>query len=122
MLAIPSLLQVTRREPSGLKPTKQMPGINLMDVVKAGGKSPRKALYGEIFAHDVADVDRPAASLQYRWCVEEKWKLIVPQEKSSVSELYDLSADPLETKNLAAAHPEIVARLAKQIDRWWPGE
>jgi arylsulfatase A-like enzyme len=107
---------------AGLKPTKQMPGINLMDVVKAGGKSQRKAIYGEVFAHDEVDIDRPAASLQYRWCVEGKWKLIVPADRSATSELYDLRADPHETRNVVGAHPEIASRLAKQIDRWWAGK
>jgi hypothetical protein len=35
-------------------------------------------------------------------------------------QLYDLGADPHENKNLAAAHPEIVARLASRIEQWWP--
>lgn len=30
-------------------------------------------------------------------------------------QLYDLTADPAETKNLAAAHPEIVQRLGRQL-------
>ncbi|MGC3972625.1 MAG: arylsulfatase [Pirellulales bacterium] len=34
-------------------------------------------------------------------------------------ELYDLSADPGETKNLAAEHPEVIAELWKTYDRWW---
>jgi arylsulfatase A-like enzyme len=38
------------------------------------------------------------------------WKLIV--RKKGPAELYDLGADPFETKNLAAEHPEVVERLA----------
>jgi len=106
---------------AGLKPTKEMPGINLMDVVKAGGKSQRKALYGEIFAHDVADIDRPAASLQSKWCVEGKWKVIYSFKHAKGLELYDLQADPHETKDLALKQPEIAVRLVNQIHRWWPG-
>ncbi|MBA4016144.1 MAG: hypothetical protein C0483_03040 [Pirellula sp.] len=34
-------------------------------------------------------------------------------------ELYDLSADPGETKNLAAEHPEVIAELSKAYDKWW---
>jgi len=107
---------------AGLKPTKQMPGINLLDVVKVGGKTDREAIFGEIFAHDVADIDNPAASLQYRWGIAGKWKLIVPVDGSANSELYDLQADPHETKNVISRHPEIAKRLANRIDRWWPGK
>jgi len=34
-------------------------------------------------------------------------------------ELYDLKADPGETMNVAAEHPEVVARLEAAYDRWW---
>jgi uncharacterized sulfatase len=107
---------------AGLKPAPQMPGLNLLDVVAAGGKTPRTTIFGEIFEHDVADIDRPAASLLYRWAIQGKWKLIVPKAEAQPVELYDLTADPFETKNLAAENPGVVADLRKQIDDWWPGE
>ncbi|HEY3322863.1 MAG TPA: arylsulfatase [Planctomycetota bacterium] len=34
-------------------------------------------------------------------------------------ELYDLKADPGETKNVIAAHPDIVASLRAAYDKWW---
>jgi arylsulfatase/arylsulfatase A len=34
-------------------------------------------------------------------------------------ELYDLAADPGETKDLAAAQPEIVAKMKKQYEAWF---
>ena len=44
----------------------------------------------------------------------------LPAERADLSklppfQLYDLDADPAETKNLAAAHPEIVQRLGRQM-------
>ncbi|MBK1875469.1 arylsulfatase [Pelagicoccus mobilis] len=36
-------------------------------------------------------------------------------------ELYDLSADPLETKDLAGDRPEIVERLKERYDSWFDG-
>ncbi len=35
------------------------------------------------------------------------------------SELYDLKADPGETKNVIAEHPEVVATLRAAYDQWW---
>lgn len=106
---------------AGVTPTKPMPGINLIDVVKAGGKTDRKSIYGEIFDHDVADIDDPAQSLQYRWCIEGKWKLILADRRSALPELYDLQADPHETKNRIGNNLDVVNRLTKRINTWWPG-
>jgi arylsulfatase A-like enzyme len=35
------------------------------------------------------------------------------------TELYDLKADPGETKNVMAGHPDVVASLRAAYDRWW---
>jgi arylsulfatase/arylsulfatase A len=34
-------------------------------------------------------------------------------------ELYDIAADPGETKDVAAAHPEIVAKMKQQYEAWF---
>jgi uncharacterized sulfatase len=94
-----------------------MPGVNLLPLVIDGKPLTRAALYGEIFDHDVSDIDRPTASLQFRWCIDGNWKLIVPQRGKP--ELYDLAKDPHETTNLAEKHDEIVERLSAKIDATW---
>lgn len=43
-----------------------------------------------------------------------RWKLI----DTPRPELYDLDADPRETQNVAADHPEVVARLQAQLQTW----
>lgn len=120
---VPTVLAAT-----GVETKEKLPGINLLDVAKNGGKTDRTALFGEIFDHDVADIDSPAASLQFRWTLSEgRWKLILPNghgtpempDLSAAPELYDVIADPYETKNLAAELPERVTQLTKQIDAWW---
>jgi hypothetical protein len=35
-------------------------------------------------------------------------------------ELYDLAADPTETRDLAASAPADLARLRARLDAWWP--
>lgn len=55
-----------------------------------------------------------------------RWKLIhvrFPLERrvmtGSEYELYDLAADPGETRNLVDAEPDVVAELARVLDRWY---
>lgn len=48
---------------------------------------------------------------------EGKWKLLCEYD-GAIPELYDLAADPSETKNVAEANPDIVRRLAKAVIAW----
>lgn len=105
-----------------LEPTSEMPGLNLLKVVDNDGTTGRDAIFGEIFEHDEVDVDKPAASLLFRWTIEGDWKLILPAKKSKAVELYNLKGDPHEAKNLANAEPERTKRLADSIRNWWPAE
>ena len=107
---------------AGLKPTPEMTGINLLEVIDNGGRTDRQAIFGEIFEHDVANIDEPAESLLYRWGISGDWKLILPNKPGAAAELYQLKEDPHETKNVAKEHPEVVERLRKQIDQWWDGK
>jgi uncharacterized sulfatase len=106
---------------AGLKPSNKMPGVNLLEVIKNDGKTNREAIFGEIFEHDVADIDEPAKSLLYRWTIAGDWKLILPKASQAPAELYNLQDDPHETKNLAKEQREIVERLSQGINRWWDG-
>jgi len=106
----------------GLEPTAEMPGVNLLDTERL---AKREAIFGEIFTHDAVKVDDPASSLQYRWCIEGRWKLILPNPKllpDAQPELYDLEADPREDDDLAARRPQVVERLHTRIEQWWPLE
>jgi uncharacterized sulfatase len=112
----------------GLKPTRKMPGINLLDSVAA---SIRTTIFGENYCHDMANVDRPAESLRARTCIQNEWKLIVwqnPQPKIKTYntrrpeedvELFNLEGDPLEENNLAQKHPAKVAEMLTQLNEWW---
>lgn len=101
----------------GVKPLSDMPGRDLLHEIVE--KSPRNALFGEIFEHDVADIDDPQPSLLFRWCVADGWKIILPQGGGK-PELYRIGADPWEQDNVAADHPDIVTKLTNRIDAWWP--
>jgi arylsulfatase A-like enzyme len=109
-----------------------LPGHNLWPCLKSGEASPRKDVFGETFAHDIPDLEDPEGGLVYRWVIEDRWKLILTYDgdvgrqtdvhprTEKRPQLFDLRADPHEDHNLAADHPEVVARLADKIGAWWP--
>jgi arylsulfatase A-like enzyme len=46
-----------------------------------------------------------------------KWKLLVHRDGSK-PELFDILADPTESKNLAATHADVTQRLGQQVIAW----
>jgi uncharacterized sulfatase len=121
-LAISIDLAPTVLAACGMEPAPDMQGINLMD---AAAVAARKAIFGEIFTHNAIDIEEPASSLQYRWCIDGRWKLILPcasNEPNAPIELYDLKNDPHERNNLAGAHPEHVKRMQAMVNAWWDAD
>jgi uncharacterized sulfatase len=96
-----------------------LPGINLTDA-RAVAARPR--IFGEQYAHDIADVATPTRSLQRRWIIEGWWKLIVPvpgMETNAAPELYNLQADPWERTNLSSQETNRLRQLRERLDAWW---
>ncbi len=121
-LAISIDLAPTILAAAGLKPTADMQGVNLLDETAV---KKRSSIFGEIFEHNAVDIHVPVSSLQYRWVIDGDWKLIVPRKQRIPGgdvELFNVSADPWEKKNLAIANPQRVARLKNMIDTWWPAK
>ena len=104
---------------AGVSKTSAMPGLNLLEVIADHGRSARTAVFGEIFDHNVVDIDDPIPGLRYRWCVDRNWKLILPVNRRQPAELYDVIADPSEQHNRAAKRAEIVQKLTEELDGWW---
>lgn len=105
----------------GLAPSAAMTGVDLLDVEALAA---RERVFGDVYAHDVASVDRPTESLQYRWMIDGSWKLIVPYPphvKESAPELYDVVADPTEKRDRAGQNAARVERMQRTLDLWWPG-
>ena len=117
---------------AGARIPEDRPGLNLWPNLRNGTPIGRDAIFGEGFAHDIADVENPEASLLYRWCIEGKWKLLLTYDgvvsryqtthprTEKRPQLFNLEKDPHETANVAREHPEVVARLAKRIADWYP--
>ena len=124
---VPTILAAAQaRHPEGL------PGLNLWQELTTGDEISREAVYGEGFAHDIADIEDPEASLLYRWCIEGRWKLVLTYEgevnryasthprQTKGPQLFDLDNDPMELDNVAATHPAVVQRLSQRISVWYP--
>jgi uncharacterized sulfatase len=101
---------------AGLKPPKEMPGVNLLN---AEAVARRKTIYGECFKHDIGDLNNPAKGLLWRWMIDGRWKLIVPADARKEVELYDILADEHEKTDVAAKNGEVVRNLRDKLDTWW---
>ncbi|QDT12363.1 Arylsulfatase [Planctomycetes bacterium K23_9] len=109
-----------------------LPGVNLLPNLISSKPIERDTIFGEGFAHDIADIENPEASLLFRWAIEGKYKLLLTYDgevnryksthprNEKRPQLFDLEADPSEENNLAAEHPEVVERLVKKINAWYP--
>jgi len=97
-----------------------LPGRDLLAIAD-GSAAAREAVFGEIFAHGVADVDDPSRSLLYRWVVCGRFKLIVPTDPAAAAQLFDVLTDPAEQHDVQAQHPARVVALRAMLDGWWSG-
>ncbi len=115
---------------AGLAAPPDLEGINLLDVAATHR---RQAVYGVCHAiHNMTPGD-PDATLQYRWCVEGDWKLILREHGEDTTRyrevhrwdtkplrLYNITADPHESQDVSGAFPDVASRLRQQIEAWHP--
>ena len=111
-----------------------LPGLNLMPQMTSGDAVERKTIFGESFAHDIADIENPQASLLFRWAIEGNYKLLLTYDgevnryktthprTEKRPQLFDLIKDPSEQVNLASEHPDVVKDLAGKINAWYPAD
>lgn len=105
---------------AGLQPRERMHGVNLLNLQAVNR---REAVFGDVYLHDIQDLDDPVASLTNRWVIQDRWKLIVPHWPNRIDAqlyLYDLQADPYEKINLALDAPRQVRRLLEMLNAWFP--
>lgn len=106
-----------------------LPGLNLLPHLTDDKPIQRDHIFGESFAHDIADIKNPGASLLYRWVIEGNLKLLLTYDgtpgkmkyppKDFAPQLYDLGNDPLEKNNLAKDHPDKVKAMTALLNGWY---
>ena len=123
-------LMPTILEACGIEVPSRLPGLSLLGD-RSDQRLRKRSLFGEGFAHDIADIDDPAKSLLYRWCIQDNWKLLLTYDGQvgryravhprsfTEPQLFDLLGDPQETINKATEQPAIVKDLTAQLDSWW---
>jgi hypothetical protein len=97
------------------------PGLDGVDVSGAllgkGEKGREKALFWKRPPDRPGPAGMPFPDLAVR---EGNWKLLI-REDGGGEQLYDLAADPSETKNVAGEQAEVTARLKKALLEWNAG-
>ncbi|MFC7335958.1 sulfatase [Haloferula chungangensis] len=104
-----------------LEPSAEQHGINLMDL---DAVNTRDTIYCDVYAHDMASLEDPSASIVARYVVKDGWKLI--DYDGSPAELYHLydtttgnPVDPFEINDLSGVEPAKLSALSTLIDTWY---
>ena len=69
----------------------------------------------ELFIHCGRWPEGRKEDFEFKKCAvrTERWRLV------NNNQLFDISADPSETIDVAAANPEVVSKLQDSYDQWW---
>jgi arylsulfatase A-like enzyme len=122
---MPSLLQL-----AGLAAPDGIQGQSLVPLVAArgdaaaagrGGWRRRPAVAEKANEKDTGGGNLPSAALEAYAIVSDGWRLIHNADNRGERpefELFDHAKDPLNQANVADAHPDVVERLAKELDAW----
>lgn len=103
---IPTLLELAGRPvPSGLD------GVSLAALLTGQDRAPRRSLFWH-FPHYTNQGSRPSGALR-----DDNWMLVEYYDDDH-AELYDLSLDLAERYDLAARHPDRVAKMRTALAGW----
>ena len=93
----------TAAELAGVKPPENIDGISMLPALLGKKQKSHEFLYWEI------------SSGGYQQAVRHGRFKAVRNRWAEPLELYDLSSDPSESRDVAAKHPEVVARIEKYL-------
>jgi len=109
---LPTICKLTG---TALPPGAKLDGEDVSDILLTGQSRPRNGpLYWEWRSRVAGKPEYAPPRIAVR---DGQWKLFVNPDRSRV-ELYDMPADPGETKNVAESNPVVVERLAKLAIDW----
>jgi arylsulfatase A-like enzyme len=96
-------------------------GRSLLPLLRASAADwPDRTLFAQWHRGDVPERYRAFAARTQRYkLVRTEQALKSPLALEKTLELYDMETDPLETHNIAAENPAVVARLRAAYDRWF---
>ncbi|MBI3202610.1 MAG: sulfatase [Myxococcales bacterium] len=104
-------LWFTRRIPD-VPASLRLPYPDLTEVVEVDSGAG-----GDLVAR--ADLEPLLVTAKHRMVRDERYKLIYAPTRGGVKWLlYDTEGDPLEQRDVAGEHPEVVARLQKELWQW----
>ena len=93
----------------------QLDGTSLVPVLRAAGPQAGKASHA--LSERVLFVHSQRVDVPIKWrhssVMTKRWRLI------NGTELFDIAADPGQTKDVAVGHAEVVAQLRRAYDVWW---
>ena len=115
---------------SQIKPSLDLPGINLLNSQK---RKERKRIFGASYSVYNMTPGNQNATLQYQWCIEGDWKLLLRYngldtthykqlhvwDKKPVR-LYNLKLDPYEKNEVSNENLEVIKRIKNEIHDWHP--
>lgn len=106
--------------------TPEMRGIDLLPSARGEQELPDRPAFGAIYPNDATQLDSPAKDVLGRWIRLDKYKLILSGQGNAriPSGLFDLRADPEESKNLIdnVDQQQRIKELTRLLDRWWKPE
>ena len=111
----PTLLEL-----SGITPPAGIQGQSLVPLITGQGQWKKRPAVSEKLKTASAGAPPPLDTESFA-IVDGDWKLIhntARHDGAPEYELYEFIKDPLDKTDVASQHPDIVARLAKQLDGW----
>ena len=113
---------------SQIKPSLDLPGINLLDSQK---RKERKRIFGASYSVYNMTPGNPNGTLQYQWCIEGDWKLLLRYNgldtthykqlhvwDKELVRLYNLKLDPHEKNEVSNENMEVIERIRNEIHKW----
>jgi arylsulfatase A-like enzyme len=102
----PTLLEIVNQR---LEPDRAVDGVSVVPLLRGESLQERPLFWH--YPHYGNQGGMPGGAVR-----DGRWKLIEWYE--GFTELYDLEADPSESKNVAQEHTDIVAELRQRLSQW----